>query len=94
MWTVRAVMVSLAVAMVQSAIAAVPQTMRAAAIDKGGGPVVPRTEVAEQAHAGDGEQAPLVPRSASSPRLMRGVRVCPLTVQQIVLAKNHTWTTV
>jgi len=27
-------------------------------------------------------------------RLTAGVRVRPLTVQQIVLAKNHTWTTV
>jgi len=29
---------------------------------------------AEQAHAGDGKQAPLVPRSTCLPRLMRGVQ--------------------
>src|SRR5215469_17145239 len=39
MWTMRVVaMVTLSVALSQSAGAAVPQTMRAAAIDKGGGP--------------------------------------------------------
>ena len=41
MWTVQVVAgVSLAVALAQSAAAAVPQTMRAAAIDKAGGPEV------------------------------------------------------
>jgi len=40
MWTVRVAMASLAVALSQSAVAAVPPTMRAAAIDRAGGPEV------------------------------------------------------
>jgi len=47
---------------------------------------------AEHRRAGDGFQRPL--RSRFQPRLTPSVRVRPLTVQQIVLAKNHTWTTV
>jgi len=44
--------------------------------------------------AGDGFQRSLVSRFRFQPRLRPGVRVRPLTVQQIVLEENYTWTTV
>jgi hypothetical protein len=50
------------------------------------------TSRTEQGSGADALQP--TPCSGFRARLTAGVRVRPLTVQQIVLAKNHTWTTV